>query len=162
MKLEVAFASTPTDCQAAIFVLQEVSRWLEGKNQALWNPAQFSESWAKTHLERGELVLARVDGVVAAVMLLTLEDRDVWADFPASEAVFVHKLAVSREFAGRGLAQKLLEFAATQARGMRRDFVRLDSVQRPALERLYIAAGFEIVDQKMVFDCAVWRYQRRV
>lgn len=162
MALEIECVTTIQDALLALSILREVSRWLEGENQALWNPVQFSEQWAKTHLERGELVVARGDGKVAAVMLLTLEDRDFWADFPVGEAIFVHKLAVSRAFAGRGLAGEMLEFAAHQARGMGRGLVRLDSVQRPALERLYVGAGFEVVDQKMVFDCAVWRYQRRV
>ena len=162
MQFTVNYANSKDEALAAAQVLQDVSQWLENTQQGLWKPQQFSSDWALRHLEKHELVILKVGDKVAATMLLLLEDADFWEDYPSSKAVFVHKLAVARAFAGQGLARALLEFAALEARRLGRAWVRLDSAKRQVHWCLYTSAGFEHLDSKRVFDVDVWRFQRPV
>jgi GNAT superfamily N-acetyltransferase len=103
----------------------------------LWQPSQFSNEWRNHHLECGEFVVAKQGGTVVGTMLLMLEDADFWDDHPRGEAVFVHKVAVSRAYAGLGVTAALLEFAASEALRLERKFVRLDCALRQKLVNLY-------------------------
>jgi GNAT superfamily N-acetyltransferase len=160
MNLEIGLATLESDLLGSIGVLQEVSVWLEFRGLGLWNSHQFTLAWAVSH--QSELVVAKINGEVIATMLLQLEDADFWADFPLSEAVFVHKLAVARNFAGHKIAQELLEFAANEAQRLGRKFVRLDCAPRDALIHFYESAKFEKIDQITVNHFTVWRLERRL
>ncbi len=160
MNLKIEYAASAEDGLAAVEVLKSVSLWLEEQDQPLWKPAQFSQVWLQQHLDKKELVIARDRKMIIATMLLMLEDQAFWADYPLGEAVFVHKLAVARAYAGQGIATQLLEFAAREAKRVGRRFVRLDAAQRSALTDFYEANGFARVDQKVVSELTYWRYQR--
>jgi GNAT superfamily N-acetyltransferase len=158
--LKIAYA-TPAEAAKAQTLIQNVSQWLEQRGIGLWQPSQFSDEWVGRHLERGELVVTKQNGAVVGMMLLMLEDA-IWDDYPMGEAVFVHKVAVSRDHAGLGVAAALLEFAVSEAGQLGRMFVRLDCALRQPLVDLYEANGFVRLDQRVVGRFTVWRLERRV
>jgi GNAT superfamily N-acetyltransferase len=149
------------DAKAAQALIQNVSQWLEQRGIGLWQPSQFTDDWVYRHLEQKELVVAKLGDVVVGMMLLQLEDA-LWDDYPSGEAVFVHKVVVSRDHAGHGVTTALLEFATTEARRLERRFVRLDCALRQKLVDVYEKHGFVRLDQRTVGRFTVWRLERRV
>ena len=123
-------------------ILVEAAEWQAARGLQGWNPALFTPEWLERHAAAGELFLARLRGEPAATMLLQDEDPLFWPDAPAGESLFLHKLAVSRAFAGRGVALEMIGFAAREAARRGRAYLRLDCARREALARLYEGAGF--------------------
>ena len=79
-------------------------------------------------------------------MYLHNEDRVFWPDARDGEALYVHRLAVARRFAGRGLSMIMLEWSVREAKRLGRDYLRLDCEPRAKLLTLYQRAGFTPVD----------------
>ena len=127
-------------------LIREAADWLAAKGEPLWGPEEISYDDLVAVARKGELVLGRVDGETAACLYLHDEDTLFWPEANPGEAFYVHRLAVARKFAGRGLAHAMLEWAEEEARAMGRAFLRLDCVPRPKLVALYQSAGFVPVD----------------
>lgn len=71
-------------------------------------------------------------------------DPDFWgSDDDPDDAVYVHKMAVDRGYAGRGLGGQLLDLAGALAEDAGRSWVRLDAWRtNPRLQRYYQEQGF--------------------
>jgi GNAT superfamily N-acetyltransferase len=111
----------------------------------------------------GLFFIAECDGEVAGVVKFQLEDREFWPDVPQTESAFVHRLAVRRRFARRGISSALLSWAVERARSLRRDYLRLDcEVSRPKLRAVYERFGFVHHSDRQVGPYFVSRYQYRV
>jgi len=153
---------TELDAPTAAAILREVSEWLSNQGRKLWDPDEISDEDIAGHARAGELIIGREGEEAAACMYLQLSDDLFWPH--ADAALYVHRLAVRRAFAGRGLARAMLEWAVTEARRCGRPFVRLDTELRPSLLRLYEGAGFIRVDSApiIVGTHEVVRFERQV
>ena len=76
-------------------------------------------------------------------MYLHDEDRLFWPHVSPGEAFYIHRLAVAREFAGRGYAHAMLDWAVSEARSKGRPFLRLDCEPRAKLLALYRERGLQ-------------------
>jgi GNAT superfamily N-acetyltransferase len=156
--------ATVSDAQQAEAILREVSQWLIALGRKLWDQSEiFGEDIARV-AERGELVIGRENGEAIACMYLQKADPLFWPKAKGDEALYVHRLAVRRRFAGQALAQQMLDWAALEAIRLGRTHVRLDTEMRPALLHLYERAGFVRVDREpiVVGGHSVVRLERRV
>ena len=137
---------TEEDAPVAAAILREVSEWLVARGKKLWDPEEISEEGVAHHAHSGELVMGWDGDHAIACMYLQRSDPLFWPKAKPDEALYVHRLAVRRAFAGRGVSHAMLGWAAAEARGLGRPFVRLDTELRPSLMRLYEGAGFVRVD----------------
>ena len=124
----------------------DAARWLIEKGEPLWGDEETSGPGLAHVARSGELIIARSDGELCACMYLHNQDRVFWPAARDSEALYVHRLAVARRFAGRGISLLMLDWAAREAKRMGRDYLRLDCEPRPKLLALYQHAGFTPVD----------------
>jgi GNAT superfamily N-acetyltransferase len=154
--------ATEADATIAAAILREVSEWLAAGGRKLWDRDEISDEDVARHAQAGELVMGREGKEAVACMYLQLSDDLFWPR--ADAALYVHRLAVRRAFAGRGLARAMLDWAVTEARRISRPFVRLDTELRPPLLRLYEEAGFVCVDSTPIIigTHEVVRFERRV
>ncbi len=143
-KFDLGFAR-PQDAPEIAEVLQEAARWITTWRAQLWDPALLGEDFAAPFIARGELLTIRADGEIAAVTILEPEDPLFWPDRPRGEAAYLHKLAVRRAYAGKGLPAALIDHAADLARAQGRDRLRLDC--HPDLAHFYQRLGFHTVDE---------------
>ena len=145
-------------------LIRATAEWLIRKGEPLWGPNETSleELMRITHL--GELIVGRVGRELATCMYLHDEDRVFWPQVPPGEALYIHRLAVARNFAGRGYAHVMLEWAAREARANGRTFLRLDCEPRAKLLALYKSAGYSPVDPAPIEVCGhfVVRHEKRV
>jgi GNAT superfamily N-acetyltransferase len=124
----------------------EAADWLIDKGEPLWGEEETSGEELERIAHAGELVVARCHAELCACMYLHNEDRVFWPDARSNEALYVHRLAVARCFAGRGYGLTMLDWAAQEVRRIGRDYLRLDCEPRPKLLALYRRAGFVAID----------------
>ena len=123
-------------------LLDEATRWVGERGFEQW-PLPFPRDELAAAIERGEVYLAQVDGRAAATVTLLLDDPMYWGERPP-DAVYVHKLAVRRELAGRGIGAALVEWANAEAVAAGRLFLRLDCLRdNPVIRKYYESLGFE-------------------
>ena len=127
-------------------LIREAADWLIAAGMPLWGPEETSYDELLNVTKCGELVIGRVDREAAACMYLHHEDRLFWPQSAPGDAFYVHRLAVSRKFAGRCYAHAMLRWAQDETRAKGRKFLRLDCEPRAKLLALYRDAGFTRID----------------
>lgn len=141
------------DALEVLKLLQSVASWLETDGPGkLWPASDFQLSDIEQKLARSEVVVLRSDGQLAACMYIEESDERFWPEAAPGEALYLHKIAVDRHFAGLGFSQLLLDWAADYARVNGYKFLRLDCAPREKLVRVYTRAGFERVGEDQVLD----------
>jgi GNAT superfamily N-acetyltransferase len=137
--------AVPEDAPAVAEVIQEAARWITTWRAQLWDPELVGIPFVAPIIARGQMLTARAGVEIAAVLILLPEDPHFWPDRPPGEAIYLHKLAVRRAYAGMGLPQLLMDYAEGLARAHGRLLMRLDcdTPLAPFYERL----GFHRVDE---------------
>jgi catechol 2,3-dioxygenase-like lactoylglutathione lyase family enzyme/ribosomal protein S18 acetylase RimI-like enzyme len=126
----------------AIDILMEAGAWSTARGSIGWAPEELGQDGLRQPAERGELFGLLCDDQLLGCMLLQDEDPIHWPDSAPDEALYIHKLAVSRRHGGRGYGERLVEFAcdSAAARGVPR--VRLDTMPASKLQDYYARLGF--------------------
>lgn len=129
--------ATSEDTAEVLEILDEAATWLRAQGIEQW-PRRFRREVIVPAIEAGETFLVRMGNETAGTVTVDTMDP-AWCDLPAP-ALYVHRLAVRRRFAGVGaLALALVEQRAAQDSLM----VRLDCVAaNRALCRYYLQLGF--------------------
>jgi ribosomal protein S18 acetylase RimI-like enzyme len=129
------------DVDAVAAILTEAADWVAGLDHPQW-PSPFPREQVVQLVERGELYVARLDGEVAATVTLQWSDVPYWGERPP-DAGYVHKLAVRRDFAGRGVGHALVAWAEAETLAHGRSYLRLDCLAaNPRIRRYYEELGF--------------------
>ncbi|WP_084959135.1 GNAT family N-acetyltransferase [Thermoactinospora rubra] len=137
------------DLPGVLALLADTAEWLHSRGVRQWPRGGFGADRIEPLirervlyvLEAGELEWA---GPVATIALDAHADPEFWtpADRPWS-ALYVHKLAVSRAYAGTGLGDALLDWAGASVGDAGRDWLRLDCAKdNPRLQDYYRRRGF--------------------
>lgn len=147
-------------------ILTEAAEWLRQRGIPLWSESLLSKQSIAADVEQGHYVLAGTHGAMGPMtgtMKFLLQDKDYWPEAREAEAVYVHRLAVSRCCAGTGLAKAMLDWAQDQARVLDRSYLRLDcDAARPQLRKVYEQLGFFYHSDHCLGDYRVARFQRGV
>ena len=151
------------DTEQIAGVLLEAAQWLEQSGMKMWRGDELLPSHVDADVTEGLFHLAEYDGEIAGVVKFQLEDELFWPDVPAAQSAFVHRLAVRRRFAGRGVSTALLAWAVERARSLRRDYLRLDcEASRSKLRSLYENFGFRHHSDRQVGPYFVSRYEYEI
>ncbi|MDQ0085500.1 GNAT superfamily N-acetyltransferase [Variovorax boronicumulans] len=135
--------AAPSEAATVAAVLNEAAQWLAADGRPLWSAADVGLERVQRDTDAGRYFIARENGDVAGVMRLDMEDPFFWPEIEPGSSAFVHKLAVRRAWAGRGVSTALLAFARERAFELGRRHLRLDCVaDRAALRSLYERFGF--------------------
>jgi len=152
-----------TEAPAVAAVLTEAAQWLAEGGRPLWSAADTGLERIQRDTDAGRYVVAKDNGEWAGVMRLDLEDPSFWPEIASGSALFVHKLAVRRAWAGRGVSRALLSHARDHARALGRPWLRLDCVaDRTALRTLYEGFCFTLHSCIDLRNGSFARYELRV
>ncbi|HEY3915492.1 MAG TPA: GNAT family N-acetyltransferase [Verrucomicrobiae bacterium] len=155
--------ATREDIECVAEILGEAARWLKQSGKAMWRDDELIPLRITADVEAGSFYIAECDGESAGVVKFQLEDAQFWPDVPEDESAFVHRLAVRRQFAGRGISSALLNWAVERARSLDRKFLRLDcEASRPKLRAIYERFGFIHHNNRQVGPYYVSRYEFRI
>lgn len=96
-------------------------------------------------------------------MALTDYDFKYWPEVEKGRSFYLHKLAVKREFAGKGHSKELISFAKYLALSNKVNAIRLDcNYHRKKLREIYENGGFVFVSKKCIKvnnDMALYAYK---
>lgn len=133
------------DLDAVIEVLNEAAEWLHSKGIDQWRPGRpesFSRQSIAEKIRLGEVYLAKRNQLVVGTVTLQWSDRFFWVD-DETDAGYVHKLAIRPAYTGRGLGNRLLEWAEQATKAAGKNYLRLDCMfDDPRIRQYYEDAGF--------------------
>ncbi len=137
----------PEFAREALGILREAAAWALGRGVDVWADAELREWDFVAAAELGQLLMGFSGDRSAATMLLQTSDPVYWPDAAPNTALYLHKIAVRREFAGHGWLSHLIEFAVNDARDRGVPWLRLDTLCRSPLEELYARHGFAALNE---------------
>lgn len=134
-------------------ILFDAVNWLSKSGmQNTWNESNVKWSSLSKYYKINDFYIAYQNGLPAACMALTDYDPIFWPDIPEGESLYLHKVAVKREFAGKGFSGELIDFSKKMALGCCIDSIRLNCNQhRNKLRSVYENEGFVCVGEKTFF-----------
>lgn len=135
----------PAEAVTVAAVLTEAAQWLAAGGRPLWSDSDVGLAHVQRQTEAGRFFAAKEQGEIVGVVRLDMEDPFYWPEIAPGSSVFLHKLAVRRSWAGKGVSIALLDFARERTRALDRPYLRLDCVaDRSALRALYENFGFTL------------------
>ena len=133
---------------AALALLLEAAAWAAAHGIDVWRPADLREDDFAAAARARELILGHADDKPAATMLLQFSDSVYWPEAAPGSALYIHKVAIRRAYAGQGWLARLLAFASDDARERGVPRLRLDTILHPKLQSMYERHGFSVLPEK--------------
>ena len=153
--------ATTADSEAVSLVLQQAALRLAQQEMPMWRVDELTVE--KLRRESGEFYLACANQKTAGVLRIQTEDPEFWPDVPSGESIFIHRLAVLPDLAGRGVGKALLDFAVSKGASLNKKYLRLDCASdRPKLRNIYETYGFIHHSDRHVGPFNVSRYEFRI
>jgi len=151
--------ASPSDIQTIVAILSEAAAWLQQRGMGMWRTNELAAERIADDVTHGLFYVAEVGAPVGTIKF-QLADTEFWPDVPGGDSAFVHRLAVRRAFAGKGISTALLTWAAQQAVASGRRFLRLDcEASRTTLRAVYERFGFRHHSDRQVGPYFVSRYE---
>lgn len=131
------------DADTVAELLDEATVWVGELGFEQW-PLPFPRDELAEAIDRGEVyVVEGEDDEPVATLALLQDDPQYWGDRP-QDALYLHKFAVRRDRAGRGVGAAVVEWANAEAAEAGREFLRLDCLcDNPRIRDYYEDLGFE-------------------
>jgi GNAT superfamily N-acetyltransferase len=139
--------ATLSDLDTVTHVLAEASDWLASRGLDQWQYPPRRDR-VNESIQAGECFVAEIDGkVVATITVDGHADSEFWqADDVPESALYVHRLAVRRDVAGRELGTTMLAWACDRAYQAGKAWLRLDAWRSNAgLLDYYQSRGWDYV-----------------
>jgi len=149
------------DAAPVAAVLVEAAQWVQRLDgSVMWVEGELADDRVAAEVDEGLFFVAECDGELAGAVRFQLQDQLFWPDLETRDSAFVHRLAVRRSHAGRGVSTALLQWAAERARSLEKRYLRLDcDADRPRLRDLYERFGFRLHSFRQVGAYYVARYE---
>lgn len=114
---------------------------------------EFPEDYVTTEIDSGRL-LRVVDGeVLAGVFSVSYDDEPIWLERERGEHIYLHRIARSDSYSGRGFLGHVLAWASDHCRFLGRSGLRIDTwANNGSLIGLYLRHGFHLVDTRRIGD----------
>lgn len=116
------------DIDEVVRLMHDAAAWMSAKGTPAWDVARIDRTFAETFVLRSELLVASCSDGIVGCCTLSAEDPEFWPDALKGEAAYLHKLAVRRTHAGRGVSSALIEACRHAARTQGCAKLRLDGV----------------------------------
>ncbi|HUF04508.1 MAG TPA: GNAT family N-acetyltransferase [Aridibacter sp.] len=156
MKIRKAVES---DTGTVSSILTEAADWLISKGEKLWERDELDPDSVAGQVSSGMFRLAYVDGEAAGCYRFQESDEEYWDDVPHRDSAFIHRVAVRRKFAGRGISTAMIEAAKDEARSIGKRLLRLDCrAESERLRAVYERQGFKFHSLKKREPYTVARY----
>lgn len=137
--------ATLQDCVVIESIFLDVIDWMTQKHISnLWTKQNMSWHALSQHYSIEDFYVYCINNKPVGCLALTDEDKVYWPDIPAGKSLYIHKLAVKREFSGRGISKKLIDYSKNLAHTRGISAIRLDcNMSRGKLCELYESQGFQ-------------------
>lgn len=154
--------ATPDELDTAVAIEDSATSWVRSRGIEPGYPPRPLRDIISESIARGEVFLARRDGIPAGKIILHDRDDGVWPDEPG-DALYVHGFMVHRDFGGLGIGMAMLRWAEEIAALRGKPLLRLDcDGENPALCAYYERAGFTRRGNVRLPNRLAARFERRV
>ncbi|MBO1256255.1 GNAT family N-acetyltransferase [Alteromonas sp. 5E99-2] len=128
----------PFEFDSVFAVLAENAKWLDSINIVQWPVEWLSaqKEQIRTSVELGHYYKVMLDETLAGVVEVKVALEEIW-NYDTQPAYYIHKLAVSRQFKGKGIGTSVLELLVSKASVNGVDKLRLDCVAHNSQLRQY-------------------------
>jgi len=134
-------------------ILLDTVRWLDSIGKPLWREGQVKWERLSKDFALSDFRIALLDGIPAACAAVVDHDPEFWPDIEKGRSLFIHKLAVKRLAAGKGLSGALIDHAKDMCVDRGIPMLRLDChALIPKLRAVYERNGFVCVDEKILYE----------
>ena len=160
-----SYKFTTGDIDESISIMREAAQWLNDKKEPMWSFDELNRDVLRNPAQEF-IVMYGDNSESIATLLLSYEDNFFYPDIPRDTSGFIHKLAVRRKYAGKGLTNRLIEYAVSICKEKGIASIRLDcDPHRKKLCAFYESFGFELTDVKRIntrrlgeIDIAFYKY----
>lgn len=131
-------------------ILMDTVIWMnKNKLQNQWNEDSIKWNSLSKEYKINDFYIDYQNDVPSACIAITDLDQKYWSEIPQGKSLYIHKLAVKREFAGKGISKELINFAKKLSLKNGINSLRLDcNLQRNKLRALYENEGFIYAGRK--------------
>jgi GNAT superfamily N-acetyltransferase len=144
-------------------ILIECSEVMAKLGESRWEAAHFEVSYLEELVRQHQLFVVLVNDKIAGTFKVQHHDSLFWPEMNHEEAVYLHKIALSKSARGRGLTSEIIAWAKSYTSSKNRTFLRLDTDRkRPGLCKLYEGLGFTPHSYKKLDFIEVVRFQMQV
>ncbi|WP_195573858.1 GNAT family N-acetyltransferase [Paenibacillus sp. 1001270B_150601_E10] len=140
--------ATSEDTQDILNLLLETAKWLQAQGSSQWSALLEGHDVHGTGdaIARGDVFLFKDGDKIAGMVILLTEpsawDMNLWGETGHEESIYVHRLAINREYAGQGLGANILAWVHQGIEIEGKSNVRLDCIEsNDALYRFYNSFG---------------------
>lgn len=156
--------ATAEDTPALVATLTEAADWVHQLDgTTMWVEGELDEDRVRAEAAAGMFVVAEGEEGIVGAMRFQLEDQLFWPDIDGRDSAFLHRLAVRRSQAGRGISSVLLQWGVDRARALGKRYLRLDcDADRLRLRELYERFGFTWHSYRQVGAYYVARYELQI
>jgi Acetyltransferase (GNAT) family. len=144
--------STEEDTPAIMDLLVQTAQWLNSKGSTQWGALLRGEDHHNTveSARRGDVYLFKDGRTLAGIVTLLRRpsawDINLWGEEGHERAVYLHRLAINREYGGRKLGYAMLQWVHTSIQFDGKDCIRLDCNDSiPQLNQFYRSAGYTYI-----------------
>jgi GNAT superfamily N-acetyltransferase len=133
---------TTAEVHDALVIIREAAAWAAARDIDVWTEHELRYDLYLEAARRSELVIGYADAAPAATMLLQTADPVYWPEDAPASALYLHKVAVRRAYAGKSWVARMVAFAVDEADRAGVPLLRLDTLLRPKLQAIYESHGF--------------------
>ncbi|MFM2481089.1 GNAT family N-acetyltransferase [Celerinatantimonas sp. YJH-8] len=143
-------------------IMMEAARWFQTQGEILWDSEQIAPHTILAHNRIDELYLGYRDGEAVAAMILN--NHCYWPQITNEQrrgSLFIHKLAISRRYAGKELSRRMLDWACRY--GIEHGYSQLMlmcNCHQDKLRQLWISYGFSEIESQTVDGESCHHYVR--
>ncbi|SDW60849.1 GNAT family N-acetyltransferase [Paenibacillus sp. CF384] len=137
------------DAPAVMELLVGAATWLKSKGSKQWSALLNGDDHHNVtgHIDKGELFLFKEGEVLAGIVLLMQVpgdwDHGLWGKDGHESIVYLHRLAINREYAGQGLGADIVRWAEEGVSFPGKDRIRLDCIaNNEKLNAFYVGLGY--------------------
>ncbi|MBB6672704.1 GNAT family N-acetyltransferase [Cohnella nanjingensis] len=161
----------PADADAVMRLLVRTAEWFRSLGSTQWQALLAGEDSHRTveAISRGDVYVFRPQGeeAIAGMVMLLREpsawDRELWGAEGHASAVYLHRLAIDRETAGRGLGGRIMRWVETDVRFPGKDRIRLDCLaDNPVLNAFYAGLGYMYEGRAENANGSYSKYEKRL
>lgn len=143
--------ATLTDVPFIMELISKVVPVMNASGNFQWDSAYPNAQVFEKDIALKQLWVAEIDGKIAGVAAITTDQEPEYANvgWDINEtAIVTHRLAVSPEHQGRGVAAALLKQAEDEAISRRINLLRIDTnTSNEATQRLFPKLGYEFAGE---------------
>ncbi|WP_438347463.1 GNAT family N-acetyltransferase [Paenibacillus sp. FA6] len=156
-----AYQANVDDEQDIMDILLNIARWLHSKGSTQWAGLLEGED---SHdmigsISRGEVFIFKENGLCVGTVILKKRasqwDEELWGenDEQLDSAVYLHRLAVNRGYAGKGLGEEILRWVESDIHFKGKDRIRLDCIaNNDILNSYYPRYGYSFMGEVKGFS----------